>query len=154
MILDKKKIDEIFDKNTEPGPCLMAIYQLAVPEGKMCDEWPRVGRILSRYLLDQFGRFGDKERKFWKEHGFTRDESLGPWEIRIKVRTVIPTALADALHDMAIEAEQEPLICMYCHRAGEDEEMTRVGGGEDAIAHYRCEDDRHDPHTTYRPEMV
>ena len=65
--------------------------------------------------------------------------------------------MGDNLSDLArswikehAEQEEEPLVCVYCGEPIEDDEdgfWLREG----EAVHYRCYEDRRDPHTTYRP---
>lgn len=81
--VNKKDLDEIFDRNTDPGRCLMEVFVFAVPEDIRVDTWPRVGEELHNYLLKQFGRFSKDDRDFWWQQGFKLDHKLGPWQIQV-----------------------------------------------------------------------
>jgi hypothetical protein len=87
--INKKDLDEIFDRNTDPGRCLMELFVFAIPEDMRVNEWPKVGEELNNYLLRQFERFSEDDRDFWARQGFKMDRKLGPWEIKINVNGLI-----------------------------------------------------------------
>jgi hypothetical protein len=91
VVLDEQKVRALFNSCDKECDVLIALFALAVPE------WERVEYVLEgrpslggagwHAIYDLFCRFNEEhpgESAFpgglWLSMGFSKDESLGPWE--------------------------------------------------------------------------
>lgn len=102
LILTKEEIDAIFEKYDHQQNVCIALYKLVYPDWdkiKQVVGWPKAGKAVSEYLMQQFIRFDRKHHRgrrkgdvrdrgcvaggLWLSSGFSTldTEHLYPWEV-------------------------------------------------------------------------
>ena len=89
MYLEKKEIDEIFERATNQYEACLALYHKVHPDYdkiKKLEGYPRVGKELHTYLFQKFIEFDSLHHPgvlaggLWLNKGFSLDESLEAFE--------------------------------------------------------------------------
>ena len=91
-LLEKEKIDEVFETAQEQADYIIGLYRLALPSWpppEKLNGWPKVNKKTWEYICQKAMEFDRKHHPdvfaggLWISVGFSADDTVPPWHVDV-----------------------------------------------------------------------